>query len=97
MTITNTTKGVEAPVQRSQSDEKNNRDGAAITGAYKTSSPLMPLIENAVDAAISAEDFTKENKPNARKMIRSMRHLGYTTTPPSRTSSTTATMPTPHG
>jgi hypothetical protein len=77
MTTTSTTKGAEASAQRSQPDEKNKLDGAAITGASKISSPLLPLIENAVEAALSAEEFNKENKPNARKMIRSMRHLGY--------------------
>lgn len=77
MTTTGTTKGGEATARRSQPNGKNNLDGAAITGASKTSPPLLPLIENAVDAVVSPEEFTKENKPNARKMIRSMRHLGY--------------------
>src|ERR1700749_3671225 len=77
MTNDNPTQGAEAPSRHSQSAGKNKLNGAAITGASQTSSPLMPLIENAVEAVISAEDFTKEKKPNARKMIRSMRHLGY--------------------
>jgi molybdopterin converting factor small subunit len=37
----------------------------------------MSLIDNAVEAVVSRGGFTRENKPNARKMIRSMRHLGY--------------------
>ncbi|HVF56516.1 MAG TPA: ATP-binding protein [Pyrinomonadaceae bacterium] len=77
MTTTNTTKGSEAPARRSQSNGKNKLDGAAITGASQPPSPLLPVIENAVEAVIAAGAFTKENKPNARKMIRSMRHLGY--------------------
>lgn len=77
MTSNSTTKGVEAPARRTQPDGKNKLDGASITGALKTSSPLMPLIENAVETVLPAREFTKENKPNARKMIRSMRHLGY--------------------
>jgi hypothetical protein len=77
MTTTSTTKGAEAPARRSQTDGKNKLDGAAITGASKISALLLPLIENSVEAVLSTEEFNKENKPNARKMIRSMRHLGY--------------------
>lgn len=74
---TTTTKGAEASARRSQSDGENQLDGVAITGASRSSSSLMPLTENALEAVSSAKEFTKENKPNARKMIRSMRHLGY--------------------
>lgn len=77
MTNNNTTQDAEAPARHSQPAGKNNLDRATITGASMASSPLMPLIENAVEAVIPTGEFTKENKPNARKMIRSMRHLGY--------------------
>jgi len=77
MTTVNTTKSANAPTQHPYSDEKKALDRAALASGSEDASSLIQPTDSFVESAISTERFVKDNKPNASKMIRSMRHLGY--------------------
>lgn len=65
------------PTRRASSYRGNPLEGADITGSSDVSSPAISSVDNAAESVLPSGRFTRENKPNARKMIRSMRHLGY--------------------
>jgi hypothetical protein len=51
--------------------------GTAVTIPSTSASDALSLFEDTFEGNPASEKFNIENPPNARKMIRSMRHLGY--------------------